>query len=214
VLLVAAQLADRMFTDAVTDTQVQTTAYLDVLAQERTAAEADDEFRRGVADIRRNAVPLLETLTRGEPIDPTLRHRARIQSLRIRTFLDQQSPSEHQLLRALRPVLDSATFRGVDVNVHVQSDAPALGEGDVERLIHPISHILENSTEGVRMVLATIDTDFVVSLVARGCKIDMAGLDGEDGEAMSRTALDVVRRGDTMWVTICHKVTDTTLENV
>ncbi len=205
VLLVAAQVADRMFADAVTDTRLQTTVHLDLLAHERTAAEADDEFRRGVADIRRNAVPLLAALTRGEPIDPALQHRARIESLRVRAFLDHQSTSEHPLLRAIRPALDAATYRGVDVSVHVQSDAPALDEDGVERLIHPIAHILENSTEGIRLVLTAVDSALVVSLVARGCESDMTSIEG-DGE--------VVRRGDTLWVTIRHKVADTTLENV
>ncbi|WP_457143581.1 sensor histidine kinase [Mycobacterium sp. URHB0021] len=204
VLLVAAQMADLMFADAVTDTQLQTTARLDMLAHQRIAADADDEFRRGVADIRRNAVPLLAALTRGEPVDPILRHRARIESLRIRAFLDYQSTSEHPLLRAIRPALEAATYRGVEVSVHVQSDAPAPDEDGVERLVLSISDILENSTEGFRMVLTTAESDLVVSLVARGCESDMTSMDGDE---------EVVRRGDTLWVTIRRRVTDTTLEN-
>jgi len=204
VLLAAAQMADRMFADAVTDTQLQTTARQDLEAHQRTAAEADDEFRRGVADIRRNAAPLLAALTRGEPVDPVLRHRARIESLRVRAFLDHQSTSEHPLLRAIRPALEAATYRGVEVSIHVQSDAPAPDEDGVERLVLPISHLLQNSTEGFRMVLTTAESDLVVSLVARGCESDMTSMDGDE---------EVVRRGNTLWVTIRHRVTDTTLEN-
>jgi len=54
------------------------------------------------------------------------------------------------------------------------------------------------------MVLTTAESDLVVSLVARGCESDMTSMDGDE---------EVVRRGNTLWVTIRHRVTDTTLEN-
>ncbi len=203
VLLLAAQVADRMFAEAAADALAQTEAHLDLLVRQRAAAAAHSDFRCRIADVRQRLVPVMLKLSNGEPVDPVLRKRALVESQRIRTLLDQQASREHPLLDAMRPALDTAAHRDVDVTVHVQSGLPTLSEADVEQLVIYISRILGNCTESLRVVLSYIGNEFVVSIVCRGYK---GVLNGEHGAPEAGT-VEVVSHDDATWFTIRHPVT-------
>jgi hypothetical protein len=196
VLLVAAQIADAMFADAVADTHARTQAHLEMLAKQAAATQAFREFRLRISDVRHRVVPLLLELSRGAPLDPPLRRRARVESQRIRGLLSQQSAREHALLSALRPALDQATHRDVDVAVDVQSGLPTIGTAEVARLAHRISQILDDCTNTVRVVIHSVGEELVVSVV---CRRYVGAL--SDGD-MSVDRLEVVKRNDTTWFTI------------
>jgi hypothetical protein len=210
VLLVAAQVADRMFAEAAADALAQAEAHLDLLVRQRAAAAAHIDFRCRIADVRQRVEPVMLKLSNGEPVDPVLRKRALVESQRIRTLLDQQASREHPLLDAMRPALDAATHRDVDVTVHVQSGLPTLGEDDVEQLVKDISRILGNCTESLRVVLSCISNEFMVSIVCRGYN---GVLNGEHG-APKAGSVEVVSHDDATWFTIRHPVPMTSTDQL
>ncbi|MCT7657819.1 sensor histidine kinase [Mycobacterium deserti] len=202
VLLVATQFADRIFADAVAQTHARTQAHLDLLARQRAAAAAHGDFRRRIIEVRRRVEPLLEELSRGAPIDERLRRSARMESQRIRTFLDLRSPREHDLVRALRPAMDAAIQRNVDITVHVQSGVPDLDGAAIESLAAQIAGIVEKCTSTARVVLTCADEEVMVSVVCRGFIGDVCA-----GTTDGR--LEVVKRDDTTWITIRRDIPPT-----
>jgi hypothetical protein len=210
VLLVAAQVADKMFAEAAADTRAQTEAHLDLLVRQRAAAAAHADFCRRIADIRQRVVPLLEKLSNGEPVDPVLQRRAVVESRRIRTLLDQESSREHPLLQALRPALDAATHRNVDVTVHAQSDLPILADADVDELAQVISKIVGDCTETLRVVMSCVADEFVVSIVCRGYTGDFEDMH----DALTAASLEVISHHDTTWFTIDHAVPKTPADHL
>jgi hypothetical protein len=204
VVQIFAQIAHTVTVDAAAATHAKRQAHFDRLTRERVAAALDAGFQRRYADVRRSVVPLLTKLSRGEPIDSTLRQRARAECQRIRTLLDQPCAVDHPLLRALRSAVNAAAKRNVDVDVHVQSEPPELPEADVEQLSEVISHMLEKCTAAVRLVLTTIGDEFIISVVCRGHTYV-----GEFAGANLTTAngkFEIVTREDTTWLTISHQI--------
>ena len=202
VLLVSAQVADRVFAEAAADAHAQTEAHLDLLVRQRAATAAHSDFRRRVADIRQRVVPFLVKLSNGVPVDSMLRQRALVESRCIRTLLDQQTSGEHLLLQALRPALDDAIQRNVDVTVHVQSGLPTLNEADVNRLALVVSQIMGNCTQALRFVLSCVGDELIVSVVCRGYRGELDGT--PDGPTAAN--VDVVSHDDATWFTIRHRL--------
>jgi histidine kinase/DNA gyrase B/HSP90-like ATPase len=206
VLLVSAQVADRVFAKAAADARAQTEAHLDLLVRQRAAAAAHSDFRRRVADIRQRVVPFLVKLSNGDPVDSRLRQRALVESRSIRTFLDQQASGEHPLLQALRPAMDAAIQRNVDVTVHVESGLPTLTEADVNRLAPVVAQIFGNCTQTLRFVLTCVGDELIVSAVCRGYRGEPEGTP----DAPPAANLDVVSHDDATWFTIRHRLPNPT----
>ena len=204
VVQVFAQIAHSVTVDAAAATHAKRQAHFDRLTREQVAAALDAGFQRRYAAVRRSVVPLLTKLSRGEPIDSTLRQRARAEYQRIRTLLDEPCAVDHPLLRALRPAVNAAAKRNVDVDVHVQSEPPELPEADVEQLTEVISHMLDRCTTSVRLVLTTMGNEFVVSVVCRGRTY--VGESGGTNLITANGELEIVTREDTTWLTISHQI--------
>jgi hypothetical protein len=204
VLLIASLVAERMFDEAVTSTDRRTQASLDSVARQQATVQGLREFRRRIAGVRDNVVPILVALSRVAPIDQALRQRAQVESQRIRTLLDQQL--EHPLVYALRPTLDAAGRNNADVVVHVQPDLPTLRNSQVADATRVVSQVLNRRAAAIRLVVATVGTEFVVSVVCRGYVGDL-----EFGDAdIARGRLEVLQSGDTVWVTIGYRLPTTT----
>jgi hypothetical protein len=195
-----AQVANAMIVDAASAAQAETQARLDLLTRQRVAAALQAEYRRRSADLRRSVIPLLTRLSRGRPIDAGLRQQARAELQRIRTLLDRARAFDHPLLHALRPAVDAATDRNVDVDVQVQSKLPDLGEAVIEQLTEAISHLLDNCSDGARLVLTSTSKELIVSVVCHG---HTAGPDDEEPTVGIGTH-EVVTLSGTTWLTIRH----------
>jgi hypothetical protein len=158
------------------------------------------EYRRRNANLRRSVIPLLTKLSRGVPIDAGLRQQARAELQRIRTLLDRARAFDHPLLHALRPAVDAASDRNVDVDVQVDSKLPDLGEAVIEQLAEAISRLLGKCTDGARLVLTSTSKELIVSVVCHGYT---AGPDDEEPTAGIGTHEVVTLNGST-WLTIRH----------
>jgi hypothetical protein len=200
VMQVFAQVANAMIVDAASATRAETQARLDLLTRQRVAAALQAESRQRYTDLRRSLIPLLTKLSRGKPVDAGLQRLARAELQRIRTLLDRASAFDHPLLHALRPAVDAATNRNVEVDVQVHSKLPDLGQADIEQLAEAISHLLDKCTVGARLVLTTASKELIVSVVGRG---HTSGPD--DGEPTAGIgAHEVVSLNGTTWLTIRH----------
>jgi hypothetical protein len=187
-----------MIVDAASATRAETQARLDLLTRQRVAAALQAESRQRYADLRRSLIPLLTKLSRGKPVDAGLQRQARAELQRIRTLFDRASAFDHPLLHALRPTVDAATNRNVEVDVQVQSKLPDLGQADIEQLAEAISHLLDKCTVGARLVLTTASKELIVSVVGRG---HTSGPDDEEPTA-GIGAHEVVCLNGTTWLTI------------
>jgi hypothetical protein len=195
-----AQVANAMIVHAACATHAETRARLELLAQQRVADALQAEYRLRYADLRHSLIPLLTKLSRGKPVDAALQRQARAELQRIRTLLDRASAFDHPLLHALRPAVDAATDRNVEVDVQVHSKLPDLGQADIEQLTEAISHLLDKCTVGARLVLTTASKEFIVSVVGRG---HTSGPDDEEPTA-GIGAHEVVSLNGTTWLTIRH----------
>jgi signal transduction histidine kinase len=195
-----AQVANAMIMHAASATHAETQARLELLTRQRVAAALQAEYRQRYADLTRSVIPLLTKLSRGRPVDAGLRQQARAESQRIRTLLDRASAFDHPLLHALRPTVDAATNRNVEVDVQVHSKLPDLGQADIEQLTEAISHILDKCKVGARLVLTTASKELIVSVVGRG---HTSGPDDEEPTVGIGTH-EVVTLNGTTWLTIRH----------
>jgi hypothetical protein len=194
------QVANAMIVDAAWATQAETQARLDLLTRQRVAAALQAEYRRRSADLRRSVIPLLTKLSRGRPIDAGLRQQARAELQRIRTLSDRARAFDHPLLHALRPAVDAATDRNVDVDVQVHSKLPDLGEAVIEQLTEALSHLLDNCTDGARLVLTSTSEELIVSVVCHGHTAGPA----DEEPTVGIGAHEVVTLSGTTWLTIRH----------
>jgi hypothetical protein len=195
-----AQVANVMIMQAASATNAEMQARLDELTRQRVAAALQGEYPRRYADLRRGVIPLLTMLSRGRPVDSGLRQQARAELHRIRTLLDRSSAFDHPLLQALRPIVDAATNRNVDVDVQVPSKLPDLREADIEKLTEAISHLLDKCTVGARLVLTTARKELIVSIVGRG----HTPQPDDEKPTVGIGTHEVITLNGTTWLTIRH----------
>ncbi len=156
-----------------------------------------EEYQRRYAQLVDNVIPLLRVLSRGSGVDEQLQARAGAQSRRLRTLFDQASTFEHPLMRALRPVIDSAEARQVDVSVDLAGDLPDLGStDDVDPLLGPIAAVMGQTTGSARIVVTASAGEISLSVVCRG--IWSLPTIPDD----PRVHLDITGGDDSVWVVV------------
>lgn len=205
-----AQAANAIIVGAAYATHTETQARLDLLTEQRVAAALQAEDRRRYADLRRSVIPLLTKLSRGSPVDAALRRQARAELQRIRTLLNRASTFDHRLLHALRPAVDAATSRNVEVDVQVRSKLPDLAQADIEQLTEAISRTLDKCTVGARIVLTNTSNELIASVVCRGHTAVP-----EDEESTPGVGThEVVNLGGYTWLTIRHPLPATGSDDI
>ena len=76
---------------------------------------------------------LLVALADGAPADNAVQRRAQLEYQRLRALFDQSSSFDHALLRELRPVVDAAQNRGIDVSITAERTLPAISDTEIGR---------------------------------------------------------------------------------
>lgn len=148
VLLIYALLAD-----AATAAHVETVQRVELLARERVSQALAEEYNRRYAQLIANVVPLLEGLAATQPIDESFRRRARVECQRMRVLFDQSASFDHPLLQQLRPAIDAAEERHIDVSVHVEGGVPPLDAATIDRVVEVLACGLRESTTWARIAL-------------------------------------------------------------
>ncbi|MCE5287942.1 MAG: ATP-binding protein [Nocardiaceae bacterium] len=135
------------------------------LAVEKAVQE---DYRKRFEKLTTEVVALLSgladrSLNAGQPV---VQERAQAEYARLRRLFAQADSFEHPLMQRLRPVFDAAADRGVDVTFDVQSRPPDLAEQEIAPLAAAIDHLVQGSSDRVRLVVSSSDVRVTVSVVS------------------------------------------------
>lgn len=169
--------------DAAVAVETENSARQRLLTSDRVSRALRAEYQRRYATIVAGVVPLLEALTRGDTIDPALQLQARAECRRLRALFDQASTFDHPLMQRIRPLIDAAEGRRVDVTIDVSGPLPDLSDEQISALVNPVTDVLERAATSARIVLTAAGGEVEISVV-----IDLAdslgapptGLDGAE----------------------------------
>lgn len=182
--------------DAAFDIAGETQDHQRLVTRDRVTTALRDEYHRRYARIVDNVVPLLSMLARGAGVDADTQSRARAECRRLRALFDQASTFDHALMQRIRPVIDAAEDRGVDVVTDVAGILPDLGEvGLLDAVVSAVAQVLAHADSYARLILSAADGQIEASVV-----IDT----GTAADELSKTLPDteIVHDGSALWCLI------------
>lgn len=160
-----ALLFGELMRGAARDARVETDAQLQLTTRDRVAQAVQADYQRRYADLVDSVIPLLSTLTLGQPASPEVRQQARSETQRLRTLFDQSMSFDHPLMRELRAIVDDVERRGIDVTVHVDGDLPQHDAHSIDRLLDPVARLLSGPVTSARLVLTAAGGEVTASAV-------------------------------------------------
>jgi hypothetical protein len=181
--------------EAATVVEADTAAHQRLMTRDRISQALRMEYHRRYATIVDNVVPLLEMLTRGDHVDPAIQRRARAECRRLRALFDQASIFEHPLMQRLRPLIDKAEARHVDVVTDLSGTLPDLDDDQIDALVAPLADVLDHAASSARVVLSGADDEVEISIV-----IDTTS--GIDSIPPGLRDAEVVASGSELWCVI------------
>ncbi|KUI25817.1 hypothetical protein AU196_22350 [Mycobacterium sp. IS-1742] len=192
-----ALMFDGLMRDAAADVHADVAAHRRLVVAERVAGAVADDNRRRYADLIAAVVPLLQRLSDGEPVTESMQREARAESRRLRALFDQSKTFANPILRRLRPAIDAAEARGVDVTVDTGGALPPLDDAAAAALAVPLDTVLSADISSAHVVLGTAGDSVTLSVVCRGVADPnplAAAVTGQGG--------DVVVTDDTVWLIV------------
>ena len=190
--------------DAARDIAGETQEHQRLVTRDRVTTALRDEYHRRYATIVDNVVPLLSTLARGAGVDTDIQSRARAECRRLRALFDQANTFDHALMRRIRPVIDAAEDRGVDVVTEVAGALPDLEEAHLlDAVVSPVAQVLAHADSYARLILSTTDGQLEASVV-----IDTGTSTDELSKALPDT--EMVHDGAALWCLIRSGVASAT----
>ncbi|WP_308289949.1 ATP-binding protein [Mycolicibacterium sp. PAM1] len=185
--------------DAATAVESENAARQRLLTRDRVSQALRAEYQRRYATIVAGVVPLLEALTRGEKIDTAMQLRARAECRRLRALFDQASTFDHPLMQRIRPLIDAAEGRRVDVAIDVSGTLPDLDDEQISALATPVTEVLNRASTSARIVVTGADGQVEISVV-----IDIA--DTADTPPADVDGAEVIVSGRELWCLIVSGV--------
>lgn len=189
--------------DAAAEAQEEARAHQRLISRDRVGQALRSEYQRRYAKLVDNVVPLLERLSESGSVDDNLRRLARAECRRLRTLFDQATTFDHPLMQRLRPLVDAAESRQVDVTVDVAGDLPDVAPNDIDAMVRPLASILQLAAMSARLVVTSIGDEISVSIVCDGA----ASLSAVDAELTpeSDDQVDIVTFDDRVWCLVKHR---------
>lgn len=194
---------------AAIDAQAETESHQRLIRRERIAAALRAEYQRRYAALVGNVVPLLQRLGRDCPIDDDLQRRARAESRRLRVLFDQASAFDHPLMQQLRPALDDAAARNVDVAVDLAGELPLMHDTAIADLIGPLAAVLSAATASARIVLSATAQEVTASIVSH----QVPNAEGFAAALEPAGNVDAVISEDTVWLLVRYPLPEGTGEH-
>jgi signal transduction histidine kinase len=151
--------------DAAADVQSETQARRRLVLGDIVAQALRAEYQRRYAKLVDNVVPLLKKLGDEGELDDGLRRRARAESRRLRALFDQATTFDNPLMQQVRPLIDAAEARQVDMVVDIAGELPDLNGVDISGLVEKLATILPEATTSVRLVVSAMDDEVTASVV-------------------------------------------------
>ena len=170
--ILGVQLAALMFNDLVAraadSAQLETATRARLLAAQRIGAALQAEYRNRYARLLDNLRPLLQCLSDCAPIDSATRRHVQNEYRNLRTLFDQAATFDHPLLARVRPLIDAAESRGLDVTLQLESKLPIVDDGMANEMAHTIGVALSAATTYARITLSGTPAGVEVSVLAGG----------------------------------------------
>jgi signal transduction histidine kinase len=190
--------------DAAADVQADTRAHQRLISRDRVAQALRAEYQRRYAQLVDDVVPLLRTLSSNGVVDDDLRRRASAECRRLRALFDQAATFDHPLMQRLRPVIDAAEERHVDLAIDVAGDLPELTADEIDAVVRPLAGILDASATSARIVLTSTAEEMTVSVVCDGS----AAVSTVSGQmnAGGGDQIEIVPSDDMVWCLIRHEL--------
>lgn len=163
----------------------------------RIAEALHDDYVRRTSKLIRGVFPLLQTLSTGV-IDTETRHRARLESRRLRLYIFQSRTFSHPLVAELRAAVDMADRRGVIVTINADSNLPDLDERARGEVLAPIRDALAHARDRARIGLTVAGSELIASIVC-----DVAD-DAELAVYGENPQVEVTAIGDNVWISAHH----------
>lgn len=183
--------------DAALEAHAETQAHQRLRRREQVAQALRAEYQRRYAALVDSVVPLLRQLGDTGQADIRLQRQARIESRRLRTLFDQAATFDNPLMQRLRPLVDDAENRHVEVAVEVAGQLPDIDEDVITALTTPVAAVLARDMTSARLVVTAEADEVTVSVVCHGI-----------GAAPTEFAetVDVVREDTALWVLARHQL--------
>lgn len=200
-----ALMFDGFMRDAAADVHADVAAHNRLVVAERIAHAVAEDYRRRYAALIANVVPLLQRLGDGEPVSESMQREARAESRRLRALFDQSKTFAHPVMRRLRPAIDAAEARGIDVTVDADSGLPSIDGAAADALASRLETALSAPMSSAHVVLGTAGEKVSMSVVCRDVDdpITLAA-------AVTAQVGDVVVTDDTVWLIVERSQTATT----
>jgi signal transduction histidine kinase len=192
-----ALMFDGLMRDAAADVHADVAAHRRLVVAERVARAVAEDNRRRYATLIANVVPLLQRLADGEPVTESMQREARAESRKLRALFDESETFAHPMMRQLRPAIDAAEARGVDVTVDTGGDLPPPDGAAAAALAVPLDLVLSADISRAHVVLGAAGDSVTLSVVCRGV-VDPTAL----AAAATVQGGDVVVTDDTLWLIV------------
>jgi hypothetical protein len=176
--------------DAAATIEIENQAHQRLLTRERISQALRTEYQRRYATIVANVVPLLSELADGKPVDEAMQLAARAECRRLRALFDQAGTFDHPLMQRVRPLIDNAEARQVDVGIDLSGTLPDLDDSQITALVGPLADVLDRATTSARIVLTGSPTEVEISVV-----VDTA----EEAEPPVVAGAEVIISGTEVW---------------
>jgi hypothetical protein len=204
--ILGVQLAALMFNDlmarAADSARSETSSRAHLLAAHRISTALQTEYRNRYARLLDRLRPLLQMLSHSAPVDSSVRQEIQNEYRNLRALFDQAATFDHPLLTHIRPLIDRAEYRGVDVALQVESKLPVTSDDTAADIANMIDIVLSAATTSARITLSPTPSGIETSVLAGGL-VGRASLVKLTEICDSHAMLTFV--GDTAWFTMKYK---------
>jgi len=172
-------------------------AHHSLVVGERIAVAVAEDYRRRYATLVDGVIPLLELLSATGVADAAVQRQARAESRRLRVLFDQSKTFDHPLMRQLRPVMDAAEARNVDVSVDVSGVLPDADDVTAAHLVAVAECALDTGPASVHLVVNGGLHGLSMSVLCR--QVTDAPAAAAELRGMG---VEVITDADTVWVIV------------
>lgn len=192
-----------LLSDAAAAVRADVRAHHAMAVAERITAAVEEDYRRRYATLVDGVIPVLELLGATGTADAALQRRARAESSRLRVLFDQSKTFDHPLMAALRPVIDAAEVRDIDVTVDVSGVLPNPDDAISAHLVDVARCALGTQPVSAHMVVTGSPQTLSMSIVCR-----QVAEPGTVADELLGCGAEVIVDADILWVIVERPVSE------